>query len=118
MCKQAEGERLTQGIVPQATIFKSAQMTGIEDRLLNNYAQLAKKFPFIPLIDGGHTRLQPTYVRDVADAIVGCLNSKDSISKTYHLAGPEVLTYASPVPIPLCRLLACMSHANQCNVDP
>ena len=104
MCKQAEGERLTREIVPQASIFKPAQMTGIEDRLLNNYAQLAKKFPFIPLIDGGHTRLQPTYVRDVADAIVGSLNTKDTAGKTYHLAGPEVLTYASPVLVTLCRL--------------
>lgn len=89
---QAEGEKVVREIIPGATIFKPAQMTGVEDRLLNNYAQLAKKFPFIPLIDGGETRLQPTFVRDVADAIVGSLNSKDTAGKTYHLGGPEVLT--------------------------
>ena len=79
---------------PGATIFKPAQMTGVEDRLLNNYATLAKKFPYIPLIDGGRTRWQPTYVRDVADAIVTTLASPDPIGKTYHLAGPEVLSCA------------------------
>ena len=89
---QAEGERIVREILPQATIFKPAQMTGTEDRLLNSYARLAKKFPFIPLIDGGGTRVQPTYVRDVADAIVGSLNYKDTSGNTYYLGGPEVLT--------------------------
>lgn len=89
---KAEGERLTQEIVPEATIFKAAQMTGVEDRLLNALAGMVKKFPFVPLIDGGGTRLQPTFVRDVADAVVGSLNSRDTAGKTYHLAGPEVLS--------------------------
>lgn len=89
---KAEGERVTREILPKATIFKVAQMTGVEDRLLNTYASLIKKLPFIPMVNDGDTRLQPTYVRDVADAMIGSLNYKESTGETYYLAGPEILT--------------------------
>ena len=89
---QAEGERITQEIIPEATVFKVAQMTGVEDRLLNSYASLVKKLPFMPLVNDGETRLQPTYVRDAADAIIGSLNYRDGTGQTYYLAGPEILT--------------------------
>lgn len=45
-----------------------------------------------PLVENGAGRVQPTYVLDVAEAVTKALMTKDSIGKTYHLAGPEVLT--------------------------
>ena len=89
---QFEGEEITKQIIPNATIFKTAQMTGVEDRLLNNLAGLAKLLPFIPLVGGGETKLQPVYVRDTADAMIGSLNSKETAGKTYYLGGPEVMS--------------------------
>ena len=77
---------------PQATIFKPASMVGVEDRLFNNIAQLAKALPLFPLIDGGAKKLQPVWIRDVTDAIIASLNLRDTLGKTYHLAGPEVFT--------------------------
>lgn len=79
-------------IIPNATIFKPAHLVGPEDRLYNNFAQLAKKLPFMPLIGGGETKLQPTYVRDVADAVIHSLKTKESLGKDYYLAGPETLS--------------------------
>lgn len=67
-------------------------MTGVEDRLLNTYAMLVKKFPLLFLVNNGETRLQPTYVRDAADAIIASLNYRETVGQTYHLAGPEILT--------------------------
>lgn len=75
-----------------ATIFKLAHLTGTEDRLFNNYARLAKSLPFVPLADGGHTQLQPVWVRDVTTAMMNSLLTWDSLGKTYHLAGPDVFT--------------------------
>jgi uncharacterized protein YbjT (DUF2867 family) len=49
-----------------ATIFKPAVMTGTEDRLFNVFAALAKAAPLLPLINGGSTKLQPVWVRDVS----------------------------------------------------
>lgn len=63
---QYDGETAVRSEVPGATIFRPAVMTGVEDRFFNAYAQLVKKLPFIPLVDGGETRLQPVWVRDVA----------------------------------------------------
>ena len=84
-------------IIPDATIYKLAHMVGTEDRMYNNYAQLAKMLPFIPIFDGGRTKLQPVYVRDVADAVISSLKRKEAVGKDYYLAGPDVFTYAPSV---------------------
>ncbi|KAK9841575.1 hypothetical protein WJX74_008180 [Apatococcus lobatus] len=89
---KAEGDRIIREIYPKATIFKAAHMTGVEDRLLNNFANLAKKLPFMPLVDGGHTLYQPTYVRDVTEAMMNSLKTPNAVGQTYHLAGPETYT--------------------------
>lgn len=89
---QAEGERVIREIYPKATIFKAAHMTGVEDRLLNNFANLAKKLPFMPLVEGGQTLYQPTYVRDVTEAMMNSLKTPNAVGQTYHLAGPETYT--------------------------
>ena len=66
-CLQYDGETAVKSEVSSATIFRPALMTGTEDKFFNNYAQLVKRLPFVPLIDGGDTKLQPVWVRDVAD---------------------------------------------------
>lgn len=64
---KAAGEEAVRGeLGPISTIFKPAAMTGTEDRLFNMYAAAAKRTPFLPLINGGNTRMQPVWVRDVA----------------------------------------------------
>ena len=46
----------------------------------------------MPLIGGGHTRLQPVYVEDVAEAIARILADPATTGQTYELAGPTVYT--------------------------
>lgn len=87
-----DGEAAVRSEVPSATIFRPAVLMGTEDKFFNTYAQLVKRLPFVPLIDGGHTRMQPVWVRNVADGIVGSLYSEGSVGQTYHLGGPEVLS--------------------------
>ncbi|CAK0735404.1 hypothetical protein CVIRNUC_000575 [Coccomyxa viridis] len=89
---KAEGEEAVRSIIPDATIYKLAHMVGTEDRMYNNYAQLAKMLPFIPIFDGGRTKLQPVYVRDVADAVISSLKRKEAVGKDYYLAGPDIFT--------------------------
>lgn len=48
---------------------------------------------FAPVVEDGHNRIQPTYVLDVADAVVAALKTADTKGKTYYLGGPEVLTW-------------------------
>lgn len=90
--QQAAGDAAVRSILPFATLFKPAHVVGTEDRLYNTYATMAKQIPFTPLVGGGETKLQPTYVRDVADAVIHSLKTKESLGKDYYLAGPEVMT--------------------------
>lgn len=72
---KAAGEAVVRDeLGPLATIFKPAVMTGTEDKFFNSLAALAKRTPFFPLINGGRTRMQPVWVRDVAagEAVGGC----------------------------------------------
>ena len=48
--------------------------------------------PQIVIYGGGHTRLQPVYVEDVAEAIARILADRASPGRTYELAGPNVYT--------------------------
>jgi NADH dehydrogenase (ubiquinone) 1 alpha subcomplex subunit 9 len=120
---KAAGEAaIKQELGDMATIFKPASVTGTEDRLFNNYARWAKSLPVFPLIQGGNTKLQPVWVRDVAQAVVNALETYDSMGKTYHLAGPDVFTvkqlvdftyqtirespFTAPMPASLAKLMA------------
>ncbi len=38
---------------------------------------------------------QPVYVRDVVEALLAALKDKDSVGKTYSLAGPRIFTCVS-----------------------
>lgn len=78
---------------PLATILKTGHLVGTEDRLLNTWAIQAKRLPFVPLIGGGTTRLQPAHVTDVAAAVVAAVKDDgSSMGKTYELGGPDVFS--------------------------
>lgn len=90
---KAQGEAAVKSHLQDvATIFKPAPITGCEDRIFKRYAAQIKKLPFVPLVDGGARKVQPIWVRDVAQAVTNALQTYDSIGKTYHLAGPRVFT--------------------------
>ncbi|KAG1359672.1 putative Myosin-8 [Cocos nucifera] len=76
-----------------ATIMKPGTLIGTEDRILNRWAQFAKKWGFLPLIGDGSTKIQPIYVVDVAAAIIASLKDDGySMGKVYELGGPDVFT--------------------------
>lgn len=43
-------------------------------------------------VGGGAARVQPVYVRDVTEAFMEVLKTKDSIGRSYDLAGPRSFT--------------------------
>ncbi|CAI5986536.1 unnamed protein product [Closterium sp. NIES-64] len=89
---KALGEAAVLSEFPQATILRTGPLAGTEDRLLNSWALMAKKFPFVPVIAGGKTLIQPVYVLDVATAVNATVTDDgSSCGQTYELGGPEVL---------------------------
>ena len=89
---KAAGEQAVLSAVPTATILRPSVVFGPEDQFTNRFAGLAKISPFLPLIGGGTTRLQPVYVGDVAQAVAAAVDGKTRPGATYELGGPEILT--------------------------
>ena len=89
---KAAGEKAVLAAVPSATILRPSLIFGPEDQFTNRFAALALMSPFLPLIGGGVTKLQPAYVGDVATAVANAVDGKTKEGATYELGGPEVLT--------------------------
>ena len=89
---KAAGEQAVLAAVPSATILRPSLLFGPEDQFTNRFASLARISPFLPLIGGGVTRMQPAYVADVAAAVADAVDGKTKPGATYELGGPEVLT--------------------------
>jgi len=89
---KAVGEQAVLAAVPSATIMRPSVLFGPEDEFTNRFAALARISPFLPLIGGGTTRMQPAYVGDVANAVAYAVDGRTKPGATYELGGPEVLT--------------------------
>ncbi len=73
------------------TVFRPSVVFGEQDRFLNMFASLVKKFPLLPL-GTPDAQFQVVWVEDVARAIVNTLGLTETIGKTYPLVGPRVYT--------------------------
>jgi uncharacterized protein YbjT (DUF2867 family) len=91
---KAEGERRVREAFPDGTILRPSIVIGPEDDFFNRFAALARVLPALPLIGGGHTRFQPVYVGDVAQAVVTALERDDCRGQTYELGGPQTYSFA------------------------
>jgi uncharacterized protein YbjT (DUF2867 family) len=90
---KARGEAAVFAEMPGATIFRPSIMFGPHDEFLNRFAAMARIMPFLPLIGGGETRLQPVFVGDVANAIVKAIEGHAKPGIIYELGGPDVRTF-------------------------
>jgi NADH dehydrogenase (ubiquinone) 1 alpha subcomplex subunit 9 len=89
-----QGEVAVKEVYPWATIIRPSQLFGVEDRLLNWFANAANMFPAVPLIDGGHALTQPVYAVNVADAIQKVIDAPDVFEgKTIDCFGPSDYSY-------------------------
>lgn len=90
-----EGEKAVFASFPRAVILRPSVIFGVDDQFFNMFAELARYLPFLPLIGGGKTKLQPVYVGDVADAAIAAImsQSSDMAGRVYQLGGPDVLDF-------------------------
>lgn len=90
---KAEGENAARRIFPNTTLVKPSIVFGPEDNFFNKFAWLARIQPILPLIGGGHTKFQPVFVGDVADAITKCVTDTATRGRTYELGGPAIYSF-------------------------
>ncbi|ABS61820.1 NAD-dependent epimerase/dehydratase [Parvibaculum lavamentivorans DS-1] len=90
---KALGEKAVRDAMPDAAIVRPSIVFGPGDSFFNRFAALARLFPALPLIGGGTMRLQPVYVKDVAEGVVQILEGEGLSGRVYEFGGPEVLTF-------------------------
>lgn len=90
---KARGEAAVLRAVPDAVILRPSIVFGPEDGFFNKFATMARFSPVLPLIGGGHTKLQPVYVADVAEAVARSVDGTIARGRIYELGGPEILTF-------------------------
>jgi uncharacterized protein YbjT (DUF2867 family) len=90
---KAEGERRVLMAQPAATIMRPSIVFGPEDDFFNRFAALARIAPALPLVGGGHTRFQPVFAGDVAQAIAKAVDGETKPGTIYELGGPDVRTF-------------------------
>jgi uncharacterized protein YbjT (DUF2867 family) len=90
---KAEGERRVLGAAPDAVIIRPSIVFGPEDDFFNRFAALARMAPALPLPGGGHSRFQPVFAGDVAEAIAKAVDGELKPGTVYELGGPDVRTF-------------------------
>jgi len=84
-------------------------MFGRGDAFVTPVAKMLRRLPVFPLFGGGQTRLQPTYVEDVAEAIARAVQNSRS-EMCYELGGLLEVTHLVPVRFGLWRMLALIAE--------
>ena len=89
---KAAGERLVLAAKGDAVIVRPSFLFGPEDDFINRFAGMARLSPVLPLPGGGHSRFQPVFAGDVAEAIARAVDGavKPGI---YEFGGPDVRTF-------------------------
>jgi uncharacterized protein YbjT (DUF2867 family) len=96
---KASGEAGLLAVFPKAVVLRPSVIFGPRDNFFNRFAAMAQIAPALPLPGGGHMRMQPVFVEDVALAIIaGLKNGSANLKKEpegciYELGGPDVFSF-------------------------
>jgi len=117
-----EAEILVRNMKFDWTIFRPSIVFGEEDEFVNVFAKMARLLPVLPLIGGGHGKLQPIWVEDVCHCFVKSLVLPETYGKTYLQGGDEAFSlkeliqsivssmgkkrFLAPLPFPIARIQA------------
>lgn len=89
---KALGEEAVKTSVPTADILRPSIVFGPEDSFFNKFAAMTQIAPALPLIGGGHTKFQPVYAGDIAEAVAQCL-AQGTKGDIYELGGPQTYSF-------------------------
>src|SRR6516164_6351140 len=91
--KRGEGELAVRAAFADALLIRPAVMFGPDDAFLTTILKLLRRLPIYPMFGRGLTRLQPAYVKDVAEAITRALQRTEKHPITFECGGPRVYSY-------------------------
>ncbi len=70
-------------------IFRNSWTYGPGDHSINRFVLFARLLPFLPVIGDGKSKVQPVFVKDVAEAIARAVSSPRATNQIFELGGPE-----------------------------
>jgi NADH dehydrogenase len=74
------------------TIFRPSVIHGPRGDFMIQVARMVSRPLPVPLVGAGRQVLQPVYVEDVAELFARAIGLPESVSRTYEVGGPEVLS--------------------------
>ena len=92
---KAEMEQQIKKLGMSYAILRPAVLFGKEDILINNIAWGLRNLPVFGIYGSGYYRLQPIYVDDLADAVIGRIEGE--ANETADAIGPETFRYRDMV---------------------
>lgn len=90
---KGEAEAAILDVLPDAVVLRPSIIFGADDNFYNQFANMARFSPALPLIGGGETKFQPVFVEDVAEAIAKSVDGDLEKGVIYELGGPEVKSF-------------------------
>jgi len=90
---KAAGEKAVRAAFPDAAIVRPSIVFGPEDSFFNRFGAMARFSPVLPLIGGGTMRMQPVYVKDLAEGVARIVERNDTGGRVYEFGGPEKKTF-------------------------
>jgi uncharacterized protein YbjT (DUF2867 family) len=90
---KGEGEERVRAAQSAAIIVRPSIVFGPEDDFFNRFASMSRLAPALPLVGGGHTRMQPVFAGDVADGIAKAVDGALKPGTTYEFGGPNAYTF-------------------------
>ncbi len=86
---KAAGEEVLRAAGVPLSVLRPSIVFGAEDRFLNLFARMQRVLPLIPLA-GALSRMQPVWVRDVAEALWVLVQHGVAATGIYEAVGPEI----------------------------
>jgi NADH dehydrogenase len=122
------GEELVRNSGLEWTLFRPSLIYGSGDQFINLFEKISRWSPFVPIIGGGASLVQPIEVGAVARCFAGALSRPETAGRTFDLCGRERLSFRElircvlrllnrkrlvlPIPVPVARFQAqCMEWA-------
>lgn len=91
--KWAAEEAVRSSPVPW-TVFRPSVIYGPGDGFVSALARLVRRFPAIPVPDGGRRRFQPVAVEQVAQGFARALALPATVKQAFQVGGPTAVTLA------------------------
>ncbi|MDF2577915.1 MAG: NAD-dependent epimerase/dehydratase [Chlamydiales bacterium] len=89
---------LASGRTP-VTVLRAAMIIGSGSASFEMLRYLVERLPIMVAPRWLHTLSQPIAIRNVLEYLVGCLNSTETIGRSFDIGGPEALSYLNLIEI-------------------